>query len=44
MTATRKVLSVAAGAVGVAAAGTALRVVQRRGVLSRRGVRAGRRS
>jgi pimeloyl-ACP methyl ester carboxylesterase len=37
MTATRKVLSVAAGAVGVAAAGTALRVVQRRGVLSRRG-------
>ena len=37
MTATRKVLSVAAGAVGVAAAGTALRVVQRRGVLSSRG-------
>jgi pimeloyl-ACP methyl ester carboxylesterase len=38
MTATRKVLSVAAGAVGVAAAGTAIRVAQRRSVLARRGV------
>jgi len=37
MSATRKVLSVAAGAVGVAAAGTAIRVAQRRSVLSRRG-------
>jgi pimeloyl-ACP methyl ester carboxylesterase len=34
---TRKVLSVAAGAVGVAAAGTALRVAQRRHVISQRG-------
>jgi pimeloyl-ACP methyl ester carboxylesterase len=38
MSATRKVLSVAAGAVGVAAAGTAIRVAQRRNVISRRGV------
>ena len=37
MSATRKVLSVAAGAVGVAAAGTAIRVAQRRSVISRRG-------
>jgi pimeloyl-ACP methyl ester carboxylesterase len=37
MTATRKVLSVAAGAVGAAAAGTAIRIAQRRSVLSRRG-------
>ncbi|WP_151083283.1 alpha/beta fold hydrolase [Nocardioides cynanchi] len=37
MSATRKVLSVAAGAVGVAAAGTAIRVAQRRAVISRRG-------
>jgi pimeloyl-ACP methyl ester carboxylesterase len=37
MKATRKVLSVAAGAVGVAAAGTALRVAQRRNVISKRG-------
>jgi pimeloyl-ACP methyl ester carboxylesterase len=37
MKATSKVLSVAAGAVGVAAAGTALRVAQRRHVISRRG-------
>jgi pimeloyl-ACP methyl ester carboxylesterase len=37
MRATRKVLSVAAGAVGVAAAGTAIRVAQRRKVISRRG-------
>jgi pimeloyl-ACP methyl ester carboxylesterase len=36
MSATRKVLSVAAGAVGVAAAGTAIRVAQRRSVISRR--------
>jgi pimeloyl-ACP methyl ester carboxylesterase len=35
--ATSKVLSVAAGAVGVAAAGTALRVAQRRHVIARRG-------
>ncbi len=37
MSATRKVLSVAAGAVGVAAAGTAIRVAQRRSVISKRG-------
>jgi pimeloyl-ACP methyl ester carboxylesterase len=37
MKATGKVLSVAAGAVGVAAAGTALRVAQRRSVISKRG-------
>lgn len=37
MKTTRKVLSVAAGAVGVAAAGTALRVAQRRNVISKRG-------
>jgi pimeloyl-ACP methyl ester carboxylesterase len=37
MSATRKALSIAAGAVGVAAAGTALRVAQRRSVIARRG-------
>jgi len=37
MKTTGKVLGVAAGAVGVAAAGTALRVAQRRSVISRRG-------
>ena len=37
MSTTRKVLSVAAGAVGVAAAGTAYRVARRRQVISRRG-------
>jgi pimeloyl-ACP methyl ester carboxylesterase len=37
MSATRKVLAVAAGAVGVAAAGTAIRVAQRRNVISKRG-------
>jgi pimeloyl-ACP methyl ester carboxylesterase len=37
MSATRKVLSVAAGAVGVAAAGTAIRVAQRRSIISKRG-------
>jgi pimeloyl-ACP methyl ester carboxylesterase len=37
MKATGKVLSVAAGAVGVAAAGTAIRVAQRRSVISKRG-------
>jgi pimeloyl-ACP methyl ester carboxylesterase len=35
---TRRVLGVAAGAVGVAAAGTALRVAQRRRIIARRGV------
>ncbi len=38
MSTTRRVLGVAAGAVGVAAAGTALRVAQRRRVMARRGV------
>ena len=38
MSTARKVLGVAAGAVGVAAAGTALRVAQRRRVIARRGV------
>ena len=38
MSVTRKVLGVAAGAVGVAAAGTALRVAQRSRVMARRGV------
>jgi pimeloyl-ACP methyl ester carboxylesterase len=37
MSATRKALSIAAGAVGVAAAGTAFRVAQRRNVIARRG-------
>jgi pimeloyl-ACP methyl ester carboxylesterase len=37
MSATRKALSIAVGAVGVAAAGTALRVAQRRNVIARRG-------
>ena len=38
MSTTRRVLGVAAGAVGVAAAGTALRVAQRRRIIARRGV------
>ena len=38
MSRTGKVLGVAAGAVGVAAAGTALRVAQRRRIIARRGV------
>src|SRR5215207_9575635 len=38
MSTARRVLGVAAGAVGVAAAGTALRVAQRRRVIARRGV------
>ena len=37
MKASSKVLSVAGAAVGVAAAGTALRVAQRRAVIARRG-------
>ena len=38
MSTTRRVLGVAAGAVGVAAAGTVLRVAQRRRIIARRGV------
>ena len=38
MSRARRVLGVAAGAVGVAAAGTALRVAQRRRIIARRGV------
>jgi pimeloyl-ACP methyl ester carboxylesterase len=38
MSTARRVLGIAAGAVGVAAAGTALRVVQRRRIMARRGV------
>ena len=38
MSMTRRVLGVAAGAVGVAAAGTVLRVAQRRRIIARRGV------
>ncbi len=38
MSTARRILGVAAGAVGVAAAGTALRVAQRRRVIARRGV------